>query len=805
MSFASRRGGGHHREDTPIPTDLFVVPPAALRRAPGHRLRASRSKMAGLVAPLDATGVPLGGIGTGSITRASDGRFSRWTFAPGGPRSFHLPANGFVLWARPEGGQATCRALQPKPGNGGFGPIAFEDDAPGWAGLFPLAWHDHGAVGGVAAECVSFSPVIVGDPAVSALPVAVFRWQLRNRGPRAAEASLVFHFANMNGAFDAADDGPPRRVAAGLHNRPMSVERGVGIVLDRRRTGEEPSENDGEWAILARADAGGGTGDGAAAYGATACFDATDPSDTFWAAVASTGDAPDLGPGWLTESGFREVSPTRPAAAVSARVTVPANGTREVSFALAWDLPAIRFGAGRRWHRAHTDRWGVAGRSAAAIAAHGLDHAEAWQRRIADWHAVETERLGAAPHRAGAAINELSFLVEGMSVLCSARGSPDGRRHFGLIECPDYALYNTLDLWVYAAEAVGRFDPDLATGVVEDFADHLLVDERTPRRHRWNGTAFPLNPVGACPHDLGGPGEDPFVVPNAYTHRDPTVWKDLNSDFVLCAWREAERMGRDWAARLFPAVRAAIDRLQAFDRDGDGLIENDGTPDQTFDNIPMRGPSSYCGGLWIAALLAAARIADMADEPGRAAAWRAQGDRAREAFRDRLFDGARFRVDTAGPLRDACFVEQLLGPFLARRLGLGDIVASDQARSALRSVFEANFLDEGRGQGAVTLARVPPDAFAHLPHQDDVSFQTREVQPGFNMSLAAQLEAWGLRDEAERLRRALHRELCEERNLAFQTPAAFDVGAGTCRAILNMRPLAVWWMRPETAPGRASP
>ena len=744
--------------------------------------------MAGLLAPLVATGVPLGGIGTGSIVRSSDGSFSQWTLPPQGPRAFDLLANGFLLRVRRDGAPPVCRALRPAPGVP-LPPVEFEDAAPEWCGLFPFAWHRHAPVKGVEAQCLSLSPFLPGDLATSALPVSLFRWRLSNGNAEPAEVSLAFHFANMNGCFGAlsrGDDGPDR-VAAGLFNSPAPLGRGVGVVLDRARIAAEPPENDGQWAIVARADG--------ARLSRTICFDGSDPGDPFWCAFRETGEAPDLGPGWVTEGGFREVTPSRPTAAVAASLTLAPGEDREVLFALSWDLPVLRFGGGRRWHRVHVEAYGPRGQSAAAIAERALDRAADWERAIAAWHAREEERLGAEPHRAGMAINELSFLVSGMSVLTTMQ---EGRRRFGLIECPDYALYDTLDLWIYTADAVGQHFPELSAAVAKDFCDLTLADDMRQRRHRFDASLFPINPSGACPHDLGGPGEDPFVVPNSYTHRDPTIWKDLNCDLVLIAWREGERLGGAgvvWRRARFPAVRAAIRRLQRFDRDGDGLIENDGLPDQTFDNIPMLGASSYCGGLWIAALLASARMAEEAREPDLARDWAAQAKRAKAAFHEKLFDGVRFRVDERGPLREACFVEQLFGPFLARRWGLGDIIAPEDARTALRSIYERNFLDEGRGEGAVSLARVPRAARDELPHQADTSFQTREIQPGFNLSLAAQLEEWGLDDEADRLRRALHDQLHVRRNLAFQTPAAIDAGTDTCRAVLNMRPLAAWWMK----------
>ena len=51
-----------------------------------------------------------------------------------------------------------------------------------------------------------------------------------------------------------------------------------------------------------------------------------------------------------------------------------------------------------------------------------------------------------------------------------------------------------------------------------------------------------------------------------------------------------------------------MDRLEKFDRDGDGMIENDGFPDQTYDTWAATGVSAYSGGLYVAALAAMREI-----------------------------------------------------------------------------------------------------------------------------------------------------------------------------------------------------
>ena len=769
--------------------DPFNPPPAALARASAP-LPQSKAKWDVLFQPERQTGVPLGGIGTGGIMRSSTGTFSRWTLKGGGVKTFTLPAAGFVLRTAAQGEAPQVQALQSPPEQEELGAFRFRP-ADRWEGLFPKAWHHHDPAhhSGVEAQCLSFSPFIPGDLEAASLPVAVFRWQLTNSGETAADVSLAFLFANLNGWFTDFGEGRPERPATGTFNRPLDGDGVFGVILDRAPAGPARPEGSGQWAIACAAEPG-------LSLSRTLCFDGLGDGAAFWAPFRDTGEAPDLGESWVVEGGFRENLPGLPTGAVAAAFTLDPRESRIVTFTLVWDLPVITFGQGRRWYRKYTDTWGIDGTAAGAISRHALASAPHWLSAIDDWHDTVAAAAGGDPHRAGMAINELYFLVDGLSVFTSARDAPDGRAHFGLIECHDYALYNTLDLWIYAAEAVGRHFPELAAMVIEDYADLTVATDLRQRRHRWHHGLFAINDRGCCPHDIGGPSEDPFVVPNAYTYRDGNLWKDLNSDLVLCIYRDGQAMDRDWRVRQFPAVRMAIDHLQQFDRDGDGLIENDGTPDQTFDNIPMKGASSYCGGLWIAALKAGAALAAEAGEADLAAAWSAQADKAGQAYAQKLFNGSHFLVDTDGPLSAACFIEQLFGPFLARRLGLGDIVPEAMAVSALKTIYERNFLEAGGGEGAVSLASVPPDAVEHLPHANDRTFQTSEIQPGFNFSLAAQLEAWGLDSQADTLRRALHHQLHVRRNLVFQTPAAFDREALTCRAIMNMRSLAVWWMLP---------
>lgn len=83
-----------------------------------------------------------------------------------------------------------------------------------------------------------------------------------------------------------------------------------------------------------------------------------------------------------------------------------------------------------------------------------------------------------------------------------------------------------------------------------------------------------------------------------------------------------------------------MDRCFAYDRDGDGLIENDGQADQTYDSWVMHGPSAYCCSLWVAALAAMAEIARILDDTFERTKFEDALAKAKKALYEKLWNGA---------------------------------------------------------------------------------------------------------------------------------------------------------------------
>jgi non-lysosomal glucosylceramidase len=89
---------------------------------------------------------------------------------------------------------------------------------------------------------------------------------------------------------------------------------------------------------------------------------------------------------------------------------------------------------------------------------------------------------------------------------------------------------------------------------------------------------------------LGDPSEDPYLKINSYLMHDISTWKDLNLKFVLQVFRDWKVSDdKTYLKELLPICDKVMLKSLAWDVDGDGLIENSGSADQTYDTWIMTG------------------------------------------------------------------------------------------------------------------------------------------------------------------------------------------------------------------------
>jgi non-lysosomal glucosylceramidase len=737
-------------------------------------------------------GAPLGGLGAGSIGRTHRGDFARWHLDPGRHRFETIAASQFSVFVErgKERQSHVLSTIRPEP-----------DTLPDWnwdwpigAGtyhaLFPSAWFDYDWDAlPVRLVQKQFSPVIPGTYRESSYPVAIFEWRVENPGPDPIRVGLMFTWQNVIGRAQGCDR------AGGHHHEAVRRDGSAGVLMVGPDAAAGEAWN-GSFAVLAPEAAG-------VRVSARDTFD-VDDAGQLWADFASDGQ---LGDG---DASGRVSEPGQAiGAAVTATVDLGPGESRDLPFVLAWDLPLVEFDAGTRWHRRHTKFFGRDGRNAWTIAAEGLAHRAEWSAAIDAWQAPVLEAADRPDWYKAALFNELYYLVDGGTVwtdgppirpgeapqstetrggAAAAGGVPGDQDlgRFAILECLDYPFYNTVDVNFYASWALLMLWPQLERQVIADLVDTIGIDDPEAVSLEADGRPAVRKIAGAAPHDVGGPGGDPFLRPNHYRYQDSNIWKDLNSKFVLHLWRDAVILGDSaLASDAWPTVVEALDYLAGFDRDGDGLPEHDGVPDQTFDTWSMHGPSAYSGGLWLAALRAAVEIGRLAGDSQTVERFRSTLVRAESAYESKLWTGRHYRFDTSdGPSAESVMAGQLAGQWYADAIGLGDIVPSDRIATTLRTIFDANVSGfAGGAMGAVN------GTFAN-GSIDDSSLQSAEVWVGVSYALAACMYGRGMVDEAWKTAWGTQ-DVTYGRGLWFRTPEAYDVD-GNFRASLYLRPLAIW-------------
>lgn len=806
-------------------------------------------------------GIPLGGLGAGCIGRAPNGSFNLWHL-DGGEHTFEqFPGCQFVVYehavgesqtyAMATGGEALDRwkwypastALSLRDGKTSRVGTAHNPEAgqsrKGKGGtykaLYPRSWYCYEDIFKAELTCEQFSPIWPHNYRESSYPVAVFVWTAHNPTDQPITLSILLSWQNMVSWFTNAEASPeiqqredgspfydyvPRlRQSAGNFNRQVHSDHAIGIVMDGAWSGS-PGEGDGQFCIAVPATAGvtyrtrwNPDGDGA------------DLWDSF-AASGVLGNVADT-----TSAGEGE----QVGGAIALKFTLAPNETNEIPFVLSWDLPITEFATGKLAYRRYTDFYSRSGRNAWQLAQDALANYSTWQQNIIDWQQPILDRADLPDWFKMALFNELYDMASG-GTLWSAASDSDPVGQFGILECLDYRWYESLDVRLYGGFSTLMLWPELEKSIMRAFARAIPTEDPKQRIIGYYYTVgegehlAPRKIKGATPHDLGAPNEKPWIATNYTSYQDCNQWKDLPSDFVLQVYRAFLLTGADdieFLAECWPAVTETIQYLKLFDLDGDGVPENGGAPDQTFDDWQLKGLSAYCGGLWLAALEAAIKMGEILQQhqkiSGSFAILKSQYQRwikqGKIVYQNKLWTGSFYRLD-AESNSDVVMADQLCGQFCARLMDLPDIVDEEYIDIALDTIYDACFVKfneyaakhatpqnqkfEGAQAGFFSAAQlgmavgaangVKPDG---SPQNPDDTHQL-EVWTGINFGLAAFLAQMGKRNEAMAITEAVVRQIYDY-GLQFRTPEAITA-VGTFRACHYLRPMAIWGLYAQLQP-----
>ncbi|MBD1930250.1 MULTISPECIES: GH116 family glycosyl hydrolase [Cyanophyceae] len=752
-------------------------------------------------------GMPLGGFGAGCIGRSPRGDFNLWHLN-GGEHVFRsLPACQFSVFEQPEDAPAQAYALcteppedgslsrwqwYPKEGTGdkGLGTGTYH-------ALYPRSWFVYENVFQAELSCEQFSPIWAGNYQETSYPTAVFRWTAYNPTDKPITISIMLTWQNVVGWFTNAIKSPEVRVrddgspvyeyqprwgdSTGNLNQWISDFHRVGCLLDRVRLHDEIGEGEGQLAIAT----------------------VNNPSlEVFhhsrWDPASDGGDIWDIFACNGTLSDRQDETPAAPgeqiASAIAVRFTLKPGRTRYIPFIVCWDFPVMEFGTGdsiTKYYRRYTDFFGRNGTNAWSIIRTALKQDDTWRDSIREWQQPILEQQDLPSWFKMALFNELYLLCDG-GTLWTAASELDPIGQFGVLECLDYRWYESLDVRLYGSFALAMLWPKLDKAVLEAFARAIPTGDDTPRIIGYNQAQAIRKAANATPHDLGAPNEHPWEKTNYTSYQDCNLWKDLPCDFVLQVYRDFVMTGStdiQFLEECWDSIVKTLAYVKEFDLDGDGIPENSGAPDQTFDDWRLQGVSAYCGGLWLAALESAIAIGQILaenypDGEYNTTNYQTWLDQSQSLYQQKLWNGKYYRLDSESG-SDIVMADQLCGQFYARWLGLPDIVPVECIQSTLKTVYESCFLKFNNGLlGAAN--GVKPDGTPFNPN----ATHPLEVWTGINFGLAAFMVQMGMKDEAFQMVEAVVRQVYDN-GLQFRTPEAITA-AGTFRASHYLRAMAIW-------------
>ena len=781
-----------------------AIPKAAWKRPIGLPLEHAGGKKPQLTTMIDDgywQGAPVGGFGAGTFSRTYRGDFSRWHIKGGVHKYQTVWADQFAMYQKSEGdGEGTAQILTAThPDGNQF--ANWKWDYPVGAGdyysLYPKSWYDYKWEKFPAHVTLEqFSPVLPDNYKESSYPVAVYRWHAENPTDKSVTVSVMLSWQNLLGAFRTYSSDLSGAQYAGNFNKfatePAPGGAIKGIIFDRERPAGTPEEWDGQWVIATQE-----------APGTEVSYQTTfedgskgeNTADALWQAFAADGRLPNGSKSWISSN-----EPINGAIAI--RFTLKPGEKRTIPMVIAWDMPVVQFGSGREWYRHYTEFFGTDGKNGWKIAREGLLNATKWSDAIDAWQAPYVNDESKPLWYRGMLFNEMYILTDGGSFWGHQVGAaPQTRDTFTFMECYDYPFYGTLDVRFYGSMPLTKFWPELdkqdlrqfAATVPREWPDTQVWQWKTEQTHQLN---FKIRKIkGAVPHDLGVPQEDPFVLPNQFNWQNTSDWKDLNSKFVLMIYRDYVFGGKKdigFLRETWPAVQEALEHLKKYDRNGDGIPENDGFPDQTYDVWVVRGESAYTGGLWLGALRAAEEIAKVLGDAKASAGYHDLFAKAQASYIKKLWNGEYFSYDTLSEYKDNVQADQLAGQWYASMTGLGDLVPKEMQQKALKKIYDYNVMKFANGEmGAVN--GMAADGTIIKTNE-----QVQEVWIGTTFSVAALMLGEGMKDEAYRTAWGVYHTSYETQGYWFRTPEAWEID-GHYRASMYMRPAAIWAME-MTAP-----
>ncbi|MBX7254999.1 MAG: hypothetical protein K1Y02_01465 [Candidatus Hydrogenedentes bacterium] len=621
-------------------------------------------------------GVPLGGVGAGSLELGRDGRFRNITINNNRTvaERIEVSPGSFIAVRAARRGKVQTRILQPDSAlpfeEAGIVPAYTPSEQLGWRGLYPSSnYRLEEGLFPLEVSWTALSPIIPYDDQASILPVVFLSFYVNNPTDVSYEVSTLVNWENLCGCTGTSFPerrGPTRPVVVRDEKPKLKQEeaasaqeeppRLAGLEFGFRR--DFRSNAEGNYCLLAKQQQDVAV--------TVMGWNERDPRelDVLWGQFYYDGK--------LSNKISR--SEESHSGAVCSTFDLPPKKGRSLVYVLAWYCPLFEvegIDQGNGYTNTYPD--------SIAVATQALTYYRYYFQAVDDWH---NRILSASLPR------WMSRMLINNNYVFSTNAILTKSNDFGMMESPQNPLTGSLDRRFYSSIGTHLFFPRLDDGELALVS--RLKDETAPGRiYRYLGN-------GCLHRPSHGASEDELV--------------DVNIKYVLMVYRNYISTGRRFIVdHIFPSARKAMEHVLACDRDRDGLPEQRGVS-TTYDGVRIDGVSSYVGSLWIAALRAFSRLCRKLGHKDEATKWDELLLVAMKSFETKLWyeEGGYYRLAwneaaSEGDLKadNTCLAGQLAGQWYADYLCLGSLFPPDRIKRALGAICRLNERKTGISAGVL--------------------------------------------------------------------------------------------------------
>ncbi len=177
---------------------------------------------------------------------------------------------------------------------------------------------------------------------------------------------------------------------------------------------------------------------------------------------------------------------------------------------------------------------------------------------------------------------------------------------------------------------------------------------------------------------------------------------DLQPKFALLVYRDYLYSGNTaFMEEMWPHIKLAMEHNLMMGKEHDYAnpymlereVSRSNISAQTYERLAFLGISIYVSALWLAALRACQKMAELMNEPDYASKMQEIYDKALEECESLLWNGKYYKlwVDPPKEREDQnCMADGLMGQWFANLCQLGHILPDDHINQMLESIFKYN-------------------------------------------------------------------------------------------------------------------